>query len=116
MAKITFDARKVQKLLSENATGSADDDSVKFPTESTNFSFCSCNLTDFKKPTEILFYKGLDPVTLDMSRNQLSGLPDNFWHFFFLKTLDLSSNAFKEFPTVLCELMELDTLKFQIIN
>lgn len=44
-------------------------------------------------------------VSLNVSRCQLSSLPDCFKYFVSLKEVDLSSNEFKVFPTLLCDLI-----------
>ncbi|CAJ0957741.1 unnamed protein product, partial [Mesorhabditis belari] len=52
--------------------------------------------------------------SLNLSGNGLSFLPDEFWSSLpnGLKSLDLSNNAFSTFPTGICRLINLQTLRF----
>lgn len=70
----------------------------------------SCGLHDF--PTEL--YSLADTLEiLDLSGNNLSTLPADFYRLHQLKILFLSNNLFKVFPEVLGRCKQLDIIGFK---
>ncbi len=59
-------------------------------------------------PEELSCLTKLD--TLSLSRNALHSLPDSIVRCQALKHVDLSSNNFDQFPVVLCDLHEIETV------